>query len=57
MPQLKLPAQLILLMLMEMWLKLRQIFHYADVVLQKKNHFAMAATAMQGLLANNYLAD
>jgi hypothetical protein len=27
------------------------------VVLQKKNHFAMAATAMQGLLANNYLAD
>ena len=55
--QLELPARLILLMMMEKWLKLRQIFHYADVVLQKKNHFAMAATAMQGLLANNYLAD
>ena len=55
--QLELPAQLILLMLMEMWLKLRQISHYADVVLQRKNHFAMAAIAMQGLLANNYLAD
>jgi hypothetical protein len=24
---------------------------------QKRSHFAMVAIAMQGLLANNYLAD
>ena len=57
MPQLELPAQLILWMLMGMWLKLRQIFHYAAVAPQKRSHFAMVAIAMQGLLANNYLAD
>ena len=57
MPQLELPAQLILLMPMEMLLKLRQIFHYAAAAPQKRSHFAMVAIAMQGLLANNYLAD
>jgi hypothetical protein len=36
-------------MQMEKLLKLRQIFHYADVVLQKISHFAMAATAKQDL--------
>jgi hypothetical protein len=43
-------------MQMEMLLKLRQISHYADVVHQRKSHFAMVVTAMLGLLASNYLA-
>ena len=56
MHQLELLEQLILLMQMEKLLRLRQIFHYADVVLQRKSHFAMVVTAMLDLLASNYLA-
>jgi len=54
--QLELPGALILLMLMAMCLKQRQISHYADVVRQRRSHFAMAATAIVDLLASNYLA-
>ena len=56
MPQLELLELLILLMQMEKLLRLKQIFHYADAVHQRKSHFAMVVTAMLGLLASNYLA-
>lgn len=54
--QLELPVPLILLMLMAMCLKQRQISHYADVVPQRRSHFAMAVIAIVDLLASNYLA-
>jgi hypothetical protein len=41
-------------MQMAKFLKLKQIFHFADVVTPRRSHFAMAATAMLGLLQNKF---
>jgi hypothetical protein len=40
-------------MLMEMSLKVKQIFHYVDAAHQRRSHFAMAATARLDLLQIN----
>ena len=56
MAQLGLLARLILVMLMEKFLKQKQIFHFADAVTPRRSHFAMAATAKLGLLQSKLVS-